>query len=69
MASLCVFCGSSAGRDPAFVSTAANLGAAVARGGHRLVYGGGHVGLMGVVDAALAAGGPPRSRRAARSSG
>lgn len=58
MASICVFCGSSSGRDPLHVETAGALGAALADGGHRLVYGGGHVGLMGVVaDAALAAGG------------
>jgi uncharacterized protein (TIGR00730 family) len=55
---LCVFCGSSSGSDPAFVETARELGTAIAAGGHRLVHGGGHVGLMGAVaDAALAAGG------------
>lgn len=58
MPSICVFCGSSSGGDPRFSETAAALGDAIAAGGHRLVYGGGHVGLMGVVaDAALAAGG------------
>lgn len=58
MASICVFCGSSSGRDRRHVDTAAALGAAIAADGHRLVYGGGHVGLMGVVaDAALAGGG------------
>jgi uncharacterized protein (TIGR00730 family) len=58
MATICVFCGSSSGSDPAFRSAASSLGAAIAGDGHRLVYGGGHVGLMGVVaDAALAAGG------------
>lgn len=58
MAAICVFCGSSSGSDPVFVDTARSLGAAIAAGGHRLVYGGGHVGLMGVVaDAALADGG------------
>jgi uncharacterized protein (TIGR00730 family) len=58
MATICVFCGSSSGSDPAFRSAAESLGAAIAGDGHRLVYGGGHVGLMGVVaDAALAAGG------------
>jgi uncharacterized protein (TIGR00730 family) len=58
MAAICVFCGSSAGSDPAFRSAAESLGATIAGGGHRLVYGGGHVGLMGVVaDAALTAGG------------
>lgn len=58
MAALCVFCGSSSGADPAFSATAAALGAAIARAGLDLVYGGGHVGLMGVVaDSAMAAGG------------
>ncbi|MDJ0769137.1 MAG: TIGR00730 family Rossman fold protein [Ilumatobacter sp.] len=58
MASVCVFCGSNDGADPAFRSAASELGAALAGGGHRLVYGGGRVGLMGAVaDAALAAGG------------
>ncbi len=58
MAAICVFCGSSSGSDPVFSDTARSLGAAIASGGHRLVYGGGHVGLMGVVaDAVLAEGG------------
>jgi uncharacterized protein (TIGR00730 family) len=58
MGAICVFCGSSAGSDPVFADAARSLGAALAAGGHRLVYGGGHVGLMGeVADAALAAGG------------
>jgi uncharacterized protein (TIGR00730 family) len=55
---LCVFCGSSTGVDPAFSTTAAALGRAIAEAGLGLVYGGGHVGLMGVVaDSAMAAGG------------
>ena len=58
MASLCVFCGSSSGRDPRHADAARSLVDALAGGGHTLVYGGGHVGLMGAVaDAALAAGG------------
>ena len=58
MAAICVFCGSSSGSDSAFGDAARHLGTALAEGGHELVYGGGHVGLMGVVaDAALAAGG------------
>lgn len=53
-----VFCGSSMGNDPAFRGTAEQVGATLARCGVGVVYGGGHVGLMGVVaDAALAAGG------------
>jgi len=58
MASLCVFCGSSSGSDPIHVETARSLGRALANAEHRLVYGGGHVGLMGAVaDAAIDAGG------------
>ena len=55
---LCVFCGSSAGTDPAFLASARGLGALLARQGITLVYGGGHVGLMGALaDAVLGAGG------------
>jgi len=58
MTSVCVFCGSSIGADDAYREAAAKLGALVAERGIRLVYGGGKVGLMGVVaDAALDAGG------------
>ena len=56
--SLCVFCGSTLGVSPAYRLAADRLGAEIARRQIRLVYGGGRVGLMGVVaDAALAAGG------------
>ena len=56
--SVYVFCGSSPGHRPIYSTVAAQLGAAIARRGWRLVYGGGHIGLMGIVaDAALAAGG------------
>ena len=55
---LCVFCGSSPGTDPAFTRAAERFGARVAERGIELVYGGASVGLMGVVaDAAIAAGG------------
>lgn len=55
---LCVYCGSNAGASSAFRDAAHALGEGMARRGITLVYGGGHVGLMGVVaDAALAAGG------------
>jgi uncharacterized protein (TIGR00730 family) len=55
---LCVFCGSSAGRDPAYRRLAETLGGALAGRGIGLVYGGGRVGLMGALaDAALEAGG------------
>jgi uncharacterized protein (TIGR00730 family) len=58
MKTVCVFCGSSIGADDAYRDAAAELGALLARRQIRLVYGGGKVGLMGVVaDAALAAGG------------
>src|SRR5688572_16903504 len=56
--SVCVFCGSSPGKDPAHAGAAAELGTALAAAGLRLVYGAGDVGLMGAVArAAIAAGG------------
>lgn len=56
---VCVYCGSSPGFDPVYRQAAHELGTALARAGHGLVYGGGHVGLMGAVaDAVLDAGGP-----------
>jgi uncharacterized protein (TIGR00730 family) len=58
VASICVFCGANPGEDPAFTAAALELGAALAAGGHQLVYGGGRVGLMGVLaDAAIAGNG------------
>lgn len=58
MKRICVFCGSSAGRDPRYLDAAHSVGRSLARRGIGLVYGGGSVGLMGAVaDAALAAGG------------
>ena len=58
VASLCVFCGSQTGGNPAHAEAARSLGAALARRGITLVYGAGGIGLMGVVaDAALAGGG------------
>ncbi len=55
---IAVYCGSAFGRNPAFRAEAAALGAAIAKGGLGLVYGGACRGLMGVLaDAALAAGG------------
>ena len=57
-ARLCVYCGSNGGASAAYRDAAHALGEAMARRGITLVYGGGHVGLMGVVaDAALGAGG------------
>jgi uncharacterized protein (TIGR00730 family) len=56
--SVCVFCGANPGRDPVYREAAERLGAEIARRGMTLVYGGGAVGLMGIVaDAALEAGG------------
>jgi uncharacterized protein (TIGR00730 family) len=58
MKSVCVFCGSNPGNDPVYAEGARAMGAEIARRGMVLVYGGGAVGLMGIVaDAALAAGG------------
>jgi uncharacterized protein (TIGR00730 family) len=55
---ICVYCGSNAGSKPAYTERAIALGDRIAREGMALVYGGGNVGLMGVVaDAVLAAGG------------
>ena len=55
---LCLFCGSSTGLDPAFATSARLMAAEMVRRKIHLVYGGGNVGLMGVVaDAVLAAGG------------
>ncbi len=56
--SLCVYCGSRAGRLPSYAEAARELGRLIGAQGWQLVYGGGHVGLMGqVADAVLAAGG------------
>lgn len=54
---VCVFCGSAVGARPEYAEAARALAAELARRGTGLVYGGGSVGLMGVLaDAALAAG-------------
>lgn len=55
--SVCVYCGSSPGSDPAFVEAATELGARLAAAGMRLVYGGGDHGLMGAVAQGVLAGG------------
>jgi len=56
--SLCVYCGSRPGHDPVFAQSARDTGALIGSRGWELVYGGGKVGLMGMVaDATLAAGG------------
>lgn len=56
--SLAVFCGSRVGINPAYAEAGRTLGTGLARAGIRLVYGGGRIGIMGVVaDAVLAGGG------------
>ena len=58
MENLCVFCGSQFGNRPEYEVAARLLGLELAGRGIRLIYGGGRVGLMGVVaDAVMAAGG------------
>lgn len=55
---LCVFCGSSGGRDPVYTQTASRVGRLLAERGIGVVYGGGRIGMMGAVaEAALGAGG------------
>jgi uncharacterized protein (TIGR00730 family) len=55
---LCVYCGSARGAEPAFEQAATALGTLLAAAGIELVYGGGRVGLMGLLaDAALAGSG------------
>jgi uncharacterized protein (TIGR00730 family) len=51
--SVAVYCGSNLGTDPAYARAAASLGRTLADRGMRLVYGGGHVGLMGAVADAV----------------
>jgi uncharacterized protein (TIGR00730 family) len=56
--SLCVFCGSKLGSQPAYAAAARDVGGRLAARDIELVYGGGDIGLMGLAaDAALAAGG------------
>ena len=58
LSAVAVYCGSNSGNDPAYAEAAAGLGRTLAKRGIRLVFGGGQVGLMGVVaDAALGSGG------------
>lgn len=55
---ICVFCGSQRGLRAEYAAAAAQMGELLARQGLQVVYGGGHIGLMGILaDAALAAGG------------
>lgn len=56
--SLCVFCGHATGADPRYVAVATGLGRVLARRGIELIYGGGHLGMMGALaEAALSSGG------------
>jgi uncharacterized protein (TIGR00730 family) len=58
IAQLCVYCGSAVGVDPRYRDAARELGEQLARAGIDLVYGGGRIGLMGIIaDAVLGAGG------------
>ncbi|MEM0977649.1 MAG: TIGR00730 family Rossman fold protein [Pseudomonadota bacterium] len=52
--SVCVYCGSRSGRNPAYAAAARAFGEGLAKSGHRLVYGAGDVGLMGIVANAAA---------------
>jgi uncharacterized protein (TIGR00730 family) len=55
---VCVFCGSASGLNPVYAETARKLGFLLAQSSIRLVYGGGNVGLMGILaDAVMEAGG------------
>ena len=55
---ICVFCGARPGNDPAYAAAARRFGDFLAASGRTLVYGGGHIGMMGLLaDAVLAAGG------------
>ena len=53
--SVCVFCGSAPGVRPSYSAAARELGAAMAHAGITLVYGGGRLGLMGIVANAVLA--------------
>ena len=58
MKSIAVFCGSSTGKNGIYGQAAARLGRALARNNIEIIYGGGKIGLMGIMaDAALQAGG------------
>ena len=58
MRRICIFCGSQVGTNGLYRQAATALGQLLVRHGYGLVYGGGHVGLMGVIaDAVLASGG------------
>ncbi|TIP73216.1 TIGR00730 family Rossman fold protein, partial [Mesorhizobium sp.] len=56
--SICVYCGSSPGRDETYAKAGHLLGRSIAKSGLRLIYGGGTKGIMGAVaEGAMRAGG------------
>jgi len=55
--SVCVFCGSKKGCDPEFVLAAKKLGQLIGKKGLELIYGGGSIGVMGVIAEAVASSG------------
>jgi uncharacterized protein (TIGR00730 family) len=57
MKNVCVYCGSNSGRDPQFMAAAQALAVELAKRGHTLIYGGGNVGLMGVLANTMLANG------------
>jgi uncharacterized protein (TIGR00730 family) len=55
---ICVFCGSATGVNPVYAETARELGMLLAKSSHSLIYGGGNIGLMGILaDSVLENGG------------
>ena len=58
MRNICVFCGSSVGKNSLYKNAARETGKLLVKRGHALVYGGGSIGLMGTIaDAVMEAGG------------
>ncbi len=50
---MCVFCGSATGQHPVYAAAARELGKQIGEQGHSLIYGGGNIGLMGIVADAV----------------
>lgn len=58
LSAVCVFCGAQSGQNPVYVAAAKAMGKLLAQSDITVIYGGGHIGMMGALaDAALAAGG------------
>src|SRR5205085_12058924 len=55
--SICVYCGSQPGRDPAYMEAGRALGRSIAEHGLRLIYGGGTRGIMGAVSSGVLSNG------------